>query len=90
MTIQLSLSAPEHAHLIVDYQETFMEGNAFRMAWDCGAIPRPGDVLDQAFIVELVGQRVNVEMLPKIWQVMDVRWKRDAGSIVPVLDVVGK
>jgi hypothetical protein len=90
MTIHLSLSAPEHSHLIVNYHEVFPEHNAFPLNWDCSDLPRPGDILDYAFVHDLVAGLVNVEMLPKIWQIMDIKWIRSDGSIVPVLNVVGK
>lgn len=90
MNIYLSLSAPEHSHLIVNYQEIFPEHNAFPLHWNCSELPRPGDILDYAFIHDLVVSQVNVEMLPKIWQVMEVKWIKDNDSVIPVLNVVGK
>jgi hypothetical protein len=53
-------------------------------------MPRPGDFLDFALITGLIADQVNVAMLPKIWQIMDIRWSRQADNIVPVLNVVGK
>ena len=90
MILYLSLSAPEHSHLIVNYHDIFPEHNTFKMTWDCDAIPRPGDILDALFITDLVADQVDVAMLPKIWQVMDIRWIRQTEGIVPVLNVVGK
>jgi hypothetical protein len=90
MTVYLSLSAPEHSHLIVNYHDIFPEHNTFKMIWDCGAIPRPGDILDFSFITDLVGDKLNIAMLPKVWQVMDIRWTRETEGIIPVLNVVGK
>lgn len=89
MTIQLSLSAPEHSHLIVSYHEVFVE-QIFSMEWDYSVIPRPGDFLDFHLITDLVANQVNIAMLPKIWQVMDIRWSKQTGNIVPLLNVVGK
>lgn len=89
MTIHLSLSAPEHSHLIVNYHEVLVE-QIFSMDWNYNAIPRPGDFLDFPIITDLVAAQVNVAMLPKTWQVMDIRWSKQTGSIVPVLNVVGK
>jgi hypothetical protein len=89
MTIHLNLSAPEHSHLIVNYHEVLLE-QIFSMDWNYSAMPRPGDFLDFTLITGLIADQVNVAMLPKIWQIMDIRWSRQADNIVPVLNVVGK
>lgn len=90
MTIYLNLSAPEHAHLIVNYHEVFAEHNNYRLDWVCEAMPRPGDSLDPLFIQGLLSGLTDLNMLPGIWQVMDVKWNKLPESIVPVLSVVGK
>jgi hypothetical protein len=60
------------------------------MNWDYTVIPRPGDFLDFSLITDLVADQVNIAMLPKIWEVMDIRWSKQTYGIVPVLNVVGK
>lgn len=89
MIIHLSLSAPEHSHLLVNYHEVFIE-QTFSMDWNYTVIPRPGDLLDYSLITDLVADQVNIAMLPKIWEVMDIKWSKQTNNIVPVLNVVGK
>jgi hypothetical protein len=89
MIIQLSLSAPEHSHLLVNYHEVFIE-QTFSMNWNYTVIPQPGDFLDFQMITDLVADQVNITMLPKIWQVMDIKWSKQTDGIVPILNVVGK
>lgn len=89
MIIHLSLSAPEHSHLLVNYHEVFVE-QTFSMDWSYTVIPRPGDFLDFPLIKDLIADQVNVAMLPKVWQVMDIKWSKQPEGIIPVLNVVGK
>jgi hypothetical protein len=89
MIIHLSLSAPEHSHLLVNYHEVFVE-QTFSMNWNYTVMPRPGDFLDLQMITDLVADQVNIAMLPKIWQVMDIKWSKQTDGIVPILNVVGK
>lgn len=89
MIIHLSLSAPEHSHLLVNYHEVFVE-QIFSMDWNYTVMPRPGDFLDVQMIIDLVAEQVNIAMLPKIWQVMDIKWSKQTDGIVPILNIVGK
>lgn len=89
MIIHLSLSAPEHSHLLVNYHEVFVE-QTFSMDWNYAVMPGPGDFLDLPLITDLIADQVNIAMLPKIWQVMDIKWSKQPGSVIPVLHVVGK
>jgi hypothetical protein len=60
------------------------------MDWNYTVMPRPGDFLDVQMIMDLVTDQVNIAMLPKIWQVMDIKWSKQTGGIVPILNIVGK
>lgn len=90
MIIELSLTAPEYAHLIEGYHEVFRDDHSFPMEWDYPVLPGIGESFDEAFIRSLLQGKVNLDMLPHIWTVMDRKWIHNGHHMYPRLYVVGK
>ncbi|WP_118974990.1 hypothetical protein [Taibaiella koreensis] len=90
MILELSLSAPEHAHLIEGYHDFFQDNHIFSTEWPYPALPGIGHSIDEAYIVAFLAGKVNTDMLPHTWTIVDLKWHVVSGSVLPRLYIVGK
>jgi hypothetical protein len=90
MILELSLTAPEHAHLIEHYHDFFHEQHSFEIDWNYPVMPRIGESFDFPFISGLLQHLINITMLPKVWTIVDLKWHETTAGMMPRLYVVGK
>lgn len=90
MKIKLSLTAPEYAPLIVNYDDWFHENHAYTSDWDYPVLPGRGQFIAFDFIIDLIKDHIDIIKLPQHWEVVDIRWNKENNEVVPTLFVVGK
>lgn len=90
MILELSLTAPEHAPLIEGYHDFFHDEHAFTIEWNYPVLPEVGHSIDEAYIITLLQDKINTDMLPHNWTIVDVKWYPGKDRTLPRLYVVGK
>jgi len=90
MKIKLSLTAPEYAPLIVNYDAIFNETHAYEIDWNFDVLPRIGEHIAFSFVKDLIKEHVDVIKLPAHWGIVSIKWNKDeTGAVLPTLFIVG-
>lgn len=90
MKIKLSLTAPEYAPIIVNYEEWFKEDNAYPLEWNYDVLPRVGEYIAFSFIKDLIKDHVDIIKLPEHWGIVEIKWNKENETVIPTLFIVGK
>jgi len=90
MKIKLSLTAPEYAPLIVNYDDWFHEDHAYALEWNYPVLPGHGQFIAFSFISDLIKDHIDIIKLPVNWEVVNVIWNKEGSEVIPTLFVVGK
>ncbi len=76
--------------MIEGYHDYFQDNHVFSIDWAYPALPGVGHSFDEAYIISLLQGKVNTDMLPHTWTIVDLKWYAAGGSMLPRLYVVGR